>query len=464
MGISEENKKKVGTVLAFTAVVVAVVMIVTANNEDLSYTMGSGSSEYINSEKSKTEISDEESGESSEEISTEIPEEKPEEIKGGYVIRGNEASIEADIEMEKLITELLCAEYEAIAKLESSDVTRFFEDPASENALLNQTALNYLIGMRKSSLNNLKIDEYEIGIKYDEINELEDGNIEVKITEDSRVKFAFLNGEDSYTSGMPHIFILKKTNKGYRLVSRERDEGAYILIDEMYEEQKGNNPKEMFAQIEKILLDASKVAAENLKQQWNEYKQDPEKHTRPQIAWDVDYDTEAAVEYANRWVGKTETLRNSEWGEYDEYGGNCNNFISQCLFAGGIPMDTKGTIGVQWKWYGEGINERQTKKGRSYSWTGVGNFYQYCLHNTGYGLVAWTDGNYFAGQKGDIMQCGILDAWKHSVIVTECVKDENGVTVDYLTASNTSDRLNYPASAYAYPELRVIRIFGWNKK
>lgn len=460
MGGSEEKSKKVGTVLAFAAVAAAVVMIVTANNENTSQTMGSGLSGYVSSGESKAENSSENSSEISSEISGGVTDG----IKGGYVIRGNEASVEADVEMERLITEVICTEYEALARLEDTDITKFFEEPGCESALLNQTVLNYWVGMRGNSLNDLKFNEYEIGIKYDEINELEDGNIEVKITEDSRVRFAFLNGEDSYTSGMPQIFILKKTEKGYSLVSRERDEGAYILISEMYEEEKGDNAEEVFQKIEKVLLDASVTAAKNLKQQWEEYRQDPEKYSSPKIDWDVDYDASAAVEYANRWVGKVETLRNPEWGEYDEYGGNCNNFISQCLFAGGIPMDTKGTIGVQWKWYGEGVNERQTKKGRSYSWTGVGNFYQYCLHNTGYGLVAWTDGNYFAGQKGDIMQCGILDAWKHSVIITECVKDENGVTIDYLTASNTSDRINYPASAYAYPELRVIRIFGWNKK
>ncbi len=465
MSGSEEKSKKVGTVLAFAAVAAAVLMIITANNENSNQTMGSGLSEYISSEESAEEKSESKNGEESSEISAEISEDTESGVKGGYVIRENEEGVVAESEIERLIAEIMIAEYEAVARLEAADITKFFEEPDSENALLNQTVLNYWVGMRSNSLNNLKLDEYELGIRFDEINELEDGCLEVKITEDSRVKFEFLKGEDSYTSGMPHVFIFRKNESGYSLVSRERDEGSYILIDEMYEEKKEEgNAAEIFSQIESVLIDASKAAAEALKQQWEEYREDPEEYERPQIDWDVDYDAEAAVEYANSWVGKTETLRNSEWGEYDDYGGNCNNFISQCLFAGGIPMDTKGAIGVQWKWYGEGVNERQTKKGRSYSWTGVGHFYQYCLHNTGYGLVAWTDGNYFAGQKGDIMQCGILDAWKHSVIITECVKDENGVTIDYLTASNTSDRINYPASAYAYPELRVIRIFGWNKK
>ena len=48
------------------------------------------------------------------------------------------------------------------------------------------------------------------------------------------------------------------------------------------------------------------------------------------------YDRQAAVAYAKQWV----TDRNDEWPDYSMSGGNCQNFVSQCLLAGGIPMDS----------------------------------------------------------------------------------------------------------------------------
>ena len=61
------------------------------------------------------------------------------------------------------------------------------------------------------------------------------------------------------------------------------------------------------------------------------------------------YDREAAAAYAREWAGE----RNPQWGVYDGAGGNCMNYVSQCLYASGIPMDQSGD--AQWYWYCTGI-------------------------------------------------------------------------------------------------------------
>jgi hypothetical protein len=88
--------------------------------------------------------------------------------------------------------------------------------------------------------------------------------------------------------------------------------------------------------------------------------------------------------------------RNGNWKAYDGNGGNCQNFGSQTLLAGGIPMDEEGTA----KWYWRSHTDQ------NYSWINVGNFWNYANNNTGYGLVAKTNGNYYDGQVGDILIVG----------------------------------------------------------
>ena len=169
---------------------------------------------------------------------------------------------------------------------------------------------------------------------------------------------------------------------------------------------------------------------------------------------------DAALAYAAEWTDETRLVRSPDWDIYDDYGGNCANFTSQVLYAGGIPMDYSGS--AQWKYYESGINTQRRPVGRSTSWTGVGSFREYAYANTGSGLVAWVDANPWAAQPGDILQVGVYGGARHAVVVTEVVYDESGAPVDYLLASNTTDHVDFPASAYVYTSWIVIQILGWN--
>ena len=59
----------------------------------------------------------------------------------------------------------------------------------------------------------------------------------------------------------------------------------------------------------------------------------------------------------------------------------------------------------------------------------------------------------------------VVDGWAHhSVIVTKVIYDDNGNVIDLLINSNTTDRVDYPMSAYGYTDIRLIRIIGYNDK
>ena len=53
------------------------------------------------------------------------------------------------------------------------------------------------------------------------------------------------------------------------------------------------------------------------------------------------YDREKAVAYAHKWAYG----RNPAYGDFSEMGGDCTNFVSQCLHAGGAPMNYTPTFG-----------------------------------------------------------------------------------------------------------------------
>lgn len=169
------------------------------------------------------------------------------------------------------------------------------------------------------------------------------------------------------------------------------------------------------------------------------------------------YDRQAAVAYAKQWV----TDRNDEWPDYSMSGGNCQNFVSQCLLAGGIPMDSGGD--AVWKWYGDTPNNLPQMAGRSASWSGVDEFLQYAASNTGSGMVAVADADYYSGEIGDVLILGYDEEnLYHAVIITDVVTDEEGNVVDYLVHSNTANQESFPVSAYGYTYQVLVKICGWN--
>lgn len=81
--------------------------------------------------------------------------------------------------------------------------------------------------------------------------------------------------------------------------------------------------------------------------------------------------------------GNNPNFQNDNFSDYTEYGGNCQNFASQCIWAGlggsdtsdtidslKFPMDTNGSSD-QHKWYGSG------QWAAIGSWTNTHNFYDY---------------------------------------------------------------------------------------
>ena len=106
------------------------------------------------------------------------------------------------------------------------------------------------------------------------------------------------------------------------------------------------------------------------------------------------YDREKAVAYAHKWAYG----RNPLFYNFTGIGGDCTNFISQCILAGCCTMNCRETFG----WYYNSSYDRTP------SWTGVQYLYDFLTANEGSG--PWgRDADIDELQIGDIVQLGGAD-------------------------------------------------------
>ena len=383
--------------------------------------------------------------------------------EGSVTARSDAQSVGLDADAGTCILNYMTLYFEGVAALEERDLTALYdtsEPQAAKAAAIDQTAFTYLIDVRKLQLSDLKMDAYRCGITYVSATPEPNGDVRAEVLEDTTVRFAFNPGVDACSSGIRHLFTLRKSGDTYRIVGHEKDEDGYLLIEEQYKKETGGadaaNPQEVLDRIKASLLESARAAIDDQNAQ-----RDTAAHSAPADKPHThSYDRDVAVAYAMEWVDPLAVKRNPAWYLYDGYGGNCNNFISQCLYAGGIPMDWDGY--AQWKWFSDEVDTWNQASGRSPAWAGVVEFYDYAENNSGFGMVADVHPNLYAGEPGDVLQYGAAGEWRHSVIITDVVRDEDGRVQDYLINSNTTDRISYPASAYAYYDFRLIHVLGWN--
>lgn len=382
------------------------------------------------------------------------PEIKPEE-KIVYLnkIKNNIYNVNEDV--EKLIIEYMDLYYKSISELEENDMMNLFND--YEQGYINQTALNLLIDTRKLYKYDMKMKDVKYDITYTSYKE-EDGLYTVEFDEDSVVNFNFMKDIKSKASGIENKMVIKKINDSYKIISYEKVQDFYNMINKTYQKDDSKDNETIKKELDKMkndfITEINDLIDSNIKKYTN-YKEGKDKIT---LTCDNSYNRDKALNYALEYSRE----RNDEWTNYNELGGNCQNYASQVLYAGGIPMDTIGNIALQWKHYNSIVDTSNNEKGRSYSWTGTTNFYEYARYNDGYGLCAKTNVNLYYMEAGDIAQVGYNSSWGHTVVVIGNIKNEENEIIDLLINSNSIDLENYPLSAYTYPNRRFIKIIGWN--
>ena len=155
------------------------------------------------------------------------------------------------------------------------------------------------------------------------------------------------------------------------------------------------------------------------------------------------YNRRLAVEYAVKWA----FMRNPLFYDFSDIGGNCTNFVSQCILAGCCTMNFTRDVG----WY------YISSEDRAASWTGVQFLYDFLTSNRDagpFGIGTDTDDL----QIGDVIQLADEDgSYYHSLLVTGF----NGS--DPLVAAQSFDAFNRPLSSYSFARSRGIHVFGYRR-
>jgi hypothetical protein len=390
-----------------------------------------------------------------------------------YILMTNQvkaATVEEEI--REFLEAYFHAQYQCLSNLKEKDMKEFYyiESLEGEKAYsIDKEALSFIIECRSIQENDLKLKNYQFNLSY-KVNEIHIDNANVVLIENSKFHFQFLKGIVSQKYNVEHKFKMKRTETGWKICGHESNEDEFkVISDGIGEFRSYESVKEFYLDIMRKNKETQKKDIRYRKDDENELKKakkEAHQSNRQKANYLNYYHREKAVIYAKQWSENGARLRNSPtWGNYDPPVGNgdCTNFISQCIYSGGIPMDYTGMEFEQWKWYGDIYNSAQVAKGRVASWTGVQGFYNYCKFNKGFGMSAFVDSSWNKVQIGDVVQLGKSeDNFFHSVIVTEYAYDDKDTLKDFLICSHTTDRYNYPLSAYSYPLKRYIHINGWS--
>ena len=158
---------------------------------------------------------------------------------------------------------------------------------------------------------------------------------------------------------------------------------------------------------------------------------------------EIPYNRDAAVAYARKWA----LGRNPAYYNFENIGGDCTNFASQCIYAGAQTMNFTSVLG----WF------YRTSYDRTASWSGVKYLYKFLVNNNGIGPYASVVLQEEA-QPGDLVQLGTESGvFYHTPVIT-------AVTPGILVAAHTIDSLDRPLSSYDYEIVRFLHIEGVRKK
>ncbi|HIW74481.1 MAG TPA: amidase domain-containing protein [Firmicutes bacterium] len=158
------------------------------------------------------------------------------------------------------------------------------------------------------------------------------------------------------------------------------------------------------------------------------------------------YDRAKAIAYAHRWAYG----RNPAYYDFSALGGDCTNFISQCLRAGGAPMNYTPVTG----WF------YNSAASRAPAWTGVEQLYRFLTGNKGAGPYA-LPGAPGDIRPGDIVQLSFDAArFSHSLLVVEVNEGPSPESPEILVATHSDDSDYRPLDSWVGVTRRFLHIAG----
>lgn len=165
------------------------------------------------------------------------------------------------------------------------------------------------------------------------------------------------------------------------------------------------------------------------------------------MLYEAGYDRGKAVRYALEWA----LSRNPKYYDFENIGGDCTSFVSQCLFAGCGVMNYSEQNG----WYYSDLDDR------SPSWSGVEYLHRFLLTNASVGVYGRSAGLHELA-AGDVIMLGDAQGkLYHSVVVNAVLRPI--VPQNIFICSHSYDRRSARLSEYRYHHTVGIHILGARK-
>lgn len=312
----------------------------------------------------------------------------------------------------------------------------------SEDELIDSLALDCEINAARTSGADLSFSDCNISYTVLSRETDYDGNVTLSV----RCSYLFTyEGIGAQTVGEEfHTFVLSKSDKERLIKKHSSDrparESTVKALDKALAEKGFSQSDMSYTYYSAYIKRAEMICGEILDELREKMSREEDEAV---FSAEYDYGRSAAGEYAETSHGNS-----AKYGSYEE---NDANFCSQCLIAGGIPMDAQGDKLTQWKWYGYEENNAREHSGCTKTWYERGRFWTYATENTGFGLVAQESET---ADVGDIIQ--LLDNGEPflQVIVSRVIEGEYFVCTDSLK--------NIPLSTFYGGEMRILKIIGYN--
>ncbi len=165
------------------------------------------------------------------------------------------------------------------------------------------------------------------------------------------------------------------------------------------------------------------------------------------MLWIGAYERERALAYARRWA----LARNPLFYNFTGVGGDCTNFVSQCVLAGSCVMN--GTVDFGWYY--------QSETERAPAWTGVEFFWDFFTGAPSFRAENGGVGPFGSEvpkervERADVVQLGRENGdFYHTLLVLERVGGE------VYVAAHSNDVYDRPLSSYNAPRVRFLHIEG----
>ena len=157
---------------------------------------------------------------------------------------------------------------------------------------------------------------------------------------------------------------------------------------------------------------------------------------------EIVYNREKVIEYAKKWAYD----RNPQYYDFDNVGGDCTSFASQCIYAGAKIMNYSKQNG----WYYISGNNK------SPSWSGVEFLYNFLTQNKSVGPYGY-EVEQDKIELGDIAQLSFDgNKFSHSLVIVK-IQDKTDLNQIFIS-SHTFDSFNKRISEYNFKKIRFIHI------